>query len=192
MRQLRPRYLPRLGSQGGDGRAHLRALATERLAERGARIETQQPTADNSAETAKGELGSLTDLLRRCTPRLSPAARYLAGVGSARRLSQDAIDSPTIRGTSSSCVHRSVAAVPGSCPRRIPPWSGGAVRGWSPDSCLRSDRDRADRARVMDRPSTRRNQVEGVVGASLATVHCRLRGAVDATRFSTLQSHSSS
>jgi hypothetical protein len=44
------------------------ALATERLAERGARIETHQPTADNFAKgIAKGELGSLTDPLRRCT-----------------------------------------------------------------------------------------------------------------------------
>ena len=67
---LRLRYSPRLGFPRRRWKSpRLRALATERLAERGARIETQHPTADSSARTelAKGELGSPPILVHRCT-----------------------------------------------------------------------------------------------------------------------------
>ena len=56
--KLRLRYLLQLEfSQGGDGRAHLWALATERLAERGARIETQASTVDDFARDCEGQTG---------------------------------------------------------------------------------------------------------------------------------------
>ena len=73
----------------------LRALATERLAERGARIEKQQPTADNSARRLQRANWAPSLILSAgATPRLAPSrADTWQDEGSAKRLSHDdAID----------------------------------------------------------------------------------------------------
>ena len=64
------------------------ALATERLAERGARIETHQPTADNFARELRRANWAPSPILSAGAPRRSDAEqiRYLAG----RRISAKA------------------------------------------------------------------------------------------------------
>ena len=70
----------------------LRALATERLAERGASPDTATDRRQLHKEFAKGELSSLIDPFRRCTTKAAPhRADTWRAEGSARRLSYDAI-----------------------------------------------------------------------------------------------------
>ncbi len=112
--------------KAGMEEPRLRALATERLAERGARIEKQPLTADNSARSLRRANWTPSPILSAgVPPRLAPSRTDTwRAEGSARRLSHDAIDFSCDQGCFLILHPLSVAAMVRSCPHRIPPRPG--------------------------------------------------------------------